>query len=169
MTGPTTAGEARRRAAAHPRGQGELADRPGIPARPRITVEPRRRRAHRKATGQTYAHTTIWKLRNGPADNPQMRLIDALARTFGVPPVLFFNDQNSQPANRSWPVPAIASSACVTSERASCGRPSHKLRLRAALAQVPGMMGAWPPALLADLAESCQRGLGLAAGGFQPG
>jgi transcriptional regulator with XRE-family HTH domain len=44
-----------------------------------------------KATGEQYSHTTIWKLRNGQATNPQMRLIEALARTFGVPPAFFFN------------------------------------------------------------------------------
>src|SRR5260370_4528457 len=45
-----------------------------------------------KVTGETYSHTTIWKLRNGQAANPQMRLIEALARTFGVPPAFFFHD-----------------------------------------------------------------------------
>lgn len=45
-----------------------------------------------KATGEQFSHTTIWKLRNGQATNPQMRLIEALARTFGVPPAFFFPD-----------------------------------------------------------------------------
>jgi transcriptional regulator with XRE-family HTH domain len=45
-----------------------------------------------KATGEQFSHTTIWKLRNGQAANPQMRLIGALARTFGVPPAFFFDD-----------------------------------------------------------------------------
>jgi transcriptional regulator with XRE-family HTH domain len=45
-----------------------------------------------KTTGERFSHTTIWKLRNGQATNPQMRLIDALARTFGVPPAFFFDD-----------------------------------------------------------------------------
>jgi transcriptional regulator with XRE-family HTH domain len=45
-----------------------------------------------KVTGETYSHTTIWKLRNGQAANPQMRLIEALSRTFGVPPAFFFGD-----------------------------------------------------------------------------
>ena len=44
------------------------------------------------ATGERVSHTTIWKLRNGQAANPQMRLIEALARTFGVPPAFFFPD-----------------------------------------------------------------------------
>ncbi len=43
-----------------------------------------------KATGEKYSHTTIWKLRNGQATNPQMRLIGALSQTFGLPPGFFF-------------------------------------------------------------------------------
>jgi transcriptional regulator with XRE-family HTH domain len=45
-----------------------------------------------KATGEQFSHTTIWKLRNGQAINPQMRLVEALAKTFGVPPAFFFSD-----------------------------------------------------------------------------
>ncbi len=37
-----------------------------------------------KVTGEQFSHTTIWKLRNGQATNPQMRLIEALARTFAA-------------------------------------------------------------------------------------
>jgi transcriptional regulator with XRE-family HTH domain len=51
-----------------------------------------------KATGEQFSHTTIWKLRNGQAANPQMRLIDALARTFGVPPAFFFPDYGDEQA-----------------------------------------------------------------------
>src|SRR6266566_6267871 len=51
-----------------------------------------------KVTGETYSHTTIWKLRNGQATNPQMRLIEALSRTFGVPPAFFFDDYDDQQA-----------------------------------------------------------------------
>jgi transcriptional regulator with XRE-family HTH domain len=51
-----------------------------------------------KVTGETYSHTTIWKLRNGQAANPQMRLIEALSRTFGVPPAFFFNDYDDHQA-----------------------------------------------------------------------
>jgi hypothetical protein len=40
----------------------------------------------RKTTGEPVFHTTIWKLRNGQATNPQKRLIEAMARTFGVRP-----------------------------------------------------------------------------------
>ena len=54
-----------------------------------------------KVTGETYSHTTIWKLRNGQAANPQMRLIEALARTFGVPPAFFFPGYDAQRAGLS--------------------------------------------------------------------
>lgn len=45
-----------------------------------------------KATGEEFSNTTIWKLRNGQSANPQMRLIEALAETFGVQPGYFFDD-----------------------------------------------------------------------------
>jgi transcriptional regulator with XRE-family HTH domain len=48
------------------------------------------------ATGEEASYTTIWKLRNGQAQNPQKRLIEALARTFGVPPAFFFDDYSEQ-------------------------------------------------------------------------
>jgi transcriptional regulator with XRE-family HTH domain len=51
-----------------------------------------------QVTGERFSHTTIWKLRNGQAANPQMRLIEALARTFGVPPAFFFSDYDSEQA-----------------------------------------------------------------------
>ena len=47
-------------------------------------------------TGEEVSYTTIWKLRNGQAQNPQKRLIEALARTFGVPPAFFFDDYSEQ-------------------------------------------------------------------------
>jgi transcriptional regulator with XRE-family HTH domain len=49
-----------------------------------------------KVTGEQFSHTTIWKLRNGQGANPQMRLIEALARTFGVPPAFFFSDYDDE-------------------------------------------------------------------------
>jgi transcriptional regulator with XRE-family HTH domain len=52
-----------------------------------------------KATGEQFSHTTIWKLRNGQATNPQMRLVEALAKTFGVPPAFFFTDYDDQQAS----------------------------------------------------------------------
>lgn len=51
-----------------------------------------------KVTGEQVSHTTIWKLRNGQATNPQLRVIEALARTFGVPPSFFFEDYDEQQA-----------------------------------------------------------------------
>ena len=45
-----------------------------------------------RTTGERVSYTTIWKLRNGQAANPQMKLIEAMARTFGVPPGFFFDD-----------------------------------------------------------------------------
>src|SRR6201981_206283 len=48
------------------------------------------------ATGEDVSYTTIWKLRNGQGQNPQKRLIEAMARTFGVPPAFFFDDYNEQ-------------------------------------------------------------------------
>jgi transcriptional regulator with XRE-family HTH domain len=49
-----------------------------------------------KATGEQVSGTTIWKLRNGQAANPQMRLIEALAKTFGVEPAFFFDDYDEE-------------------------------------------------------------------------
>src|SRR5579859_3691415 len=49
-----------------------------------------------KATGEQVSGTTIWKLRNGQAQNPQLRLIEALAKTFGVPPAFFFDDYDEE-------------------------------------------------------------------------
>jgi transcriptional regulator with XRE-family HTH domain len=46
-------------------------------------------------TGEQISHTTIWKLSNGQQDNPQIRVIDALARTFGVEPGFFFDDYDT--------------------------------------------------------------------------
>jgi transcriptional regulator with XRE-family HTH domain len=51
-----------------------------------------------KVTGEQVSHTTIWKLRNGQSTNPQLRVIEALARTFGVPPSFFFEDYDEQQA-----------------------------------------------------------------------
>ena len=45
-----------------------------------------------RATGEQASHTTVWKLRNGQAVNPQMKLIAPLAQTFGVHPGFFFDD-----------------------------------------------------------------------------
>ena len=49
-------------------------------------------------TGEEVSYTTIWKLRNGQAQNPQKRLIEALARTFGVPAAFFFPEFDEKQA-----------------------------------------------------------------------
>jgi transcriptional regulator with XRE-family HTH domain len=51
-----------------------------------------------RTTGEKVSYTTVWKLRNGQAANPQMKLISALARTFGVPPGFFFGDADEHQA-----------------------------------------------------------------------
>jgi hypothetical protein len=51
-----------------------------------------------RSTGEQVSGTQIWKLRNGQAQNPQKRLIEALARTFGVPPAYFFDDYDPHAA-----------------------------------------------------------------------
>jgi transcriptional regulator with XRE-family HTH domain len=48
-----------------------------------------------RTTGERVSYTTIWKLRNGQAANPQMKLIEAMARPFGVPPGFFFADYDT--------------------------------------------------------------------------
>jgi len=68
---------------AHPAGRGPYSN-----AEVAVLIE--------KVTGEQYSHTTIWKLRNGQATNPQMRLIEALARTFGVPSAFFFSDYDAE-------------------------------------------------------------------------
>jgi transcriptional regulator with XRE-family HTH domain len=49
-----------------------------------------------RTTGEQVSGTQVWKLRNGQAQNPQKRLIEALARAFGVPPAYFFDDYDQQ-------------------------------------------------------------------------
>ena len=51
-----------------------------------------------KTTGEEISYTQIWKLRNGQAQNPQMRLIEAMARTFGVPAAFFFPEFDEEQA-----------------------------------------------------------------------
>jgi len=52
----------------------------------------------KKTTGEEISYTQIWKLRNGQAQNPQMRLIEAMARTFGVPAAFFFPEFDEKQA-----------------------------------------------------------------------
>ena len=51
-----------------------------------------------KTTGEEISYTQIWKLRNGQAQNPQMRLIEAMAKTFGVPAAFFFPEFDEKQA-----------------------------------------------------------------------
>jgi transcriptional regulator with XRE-family HTH domain len=44
-----------------------------------------------RATGEEISPTTILKLRKGQSANPQMRVVEALARAFGVEPAFFFS------------------------------------------------------------------------------
>ena len=52
----------------------------------------------KKTTGEEISYTQIWKLRNGQAQNPQMRLIEAMAKTFGVPAAFFFPEFDEEQA-----------------------------------------------------------------------
>ena len=52
----------------------------------------------KKTTGEQISYTQIWKLRNGQAQNPQMRLIEAMAKTFGVPAAFFFPEFDEKQA-----------------------------------------------------------------------
>jgi transcriptional regulator with XRE-family HTH domain len=81
----------------------------------------------RKTTGERVSHTTIWKLRNGQATNPQKRLIEAMARTFGVRPSFFFggHDENQIPHSTGSSLPTRRCRPIVifaTAERAKYHR-----------------------------------------------
>jgi len=98
-----------------------------------------------KVTGEQFSHTTIWKLRNGQAANPQMRLLQALARTFGVPPAFFFfadyDDEQAGLLREQVELLALVRDAGVTSAQ-----------LRALLELSPGARQA-----VADLIEHTAR------------
>lgn len=49
-----------------------------------------------KVTGDEISVTTLWKLRNGQQTNPQLRVLQALATTFGVTPAFFFDDYDEE-------------------------------------------------------------------------
>jgi transcriptional regulator with XRE-family HTH domain len=49
------------------------------------------------ATGEEISSTTVWKLRTGRQDNPQLRTLTALATFFGVPIGYFGFATESQP------------------------------------------------------------------------
>lgn len=49
-----------------------------------------------KVTGEEISVTTLWKLRNGQQKNPQLRVIQALATSFGVAAGFFFDDYEEE-------------------------------------------------------------------------
>ena len=50
----------------------------------------------KEVTGESIAHTTIWKICQGTNTNPGIRIIEALATTFGVPVAYFFGELTEQ-------------------------------------------------------------------------
>ncbi|WP_066946690.1 hypothetical protein [Microtetraspora fusca] len=50
------------------------------------------------ATGEELSSTTIWKLRTGRSDNPQLKTLKALSTFFGVPIGYFGDDDEADPA-----------------------------------------------------------------------
>ena len=70
-----------------------------------------------RTTGERVSDTTIWKLRNGQAASPRMKLTEAMARTFGVPPGFFFADYDTGQAgllHEEAEVPALVRSASIS-------------------------------------------------------
>ncbi|WP_433496808.1 hypothetical protein ACQP1K_17645 [Sphaerimonospora sp. CA-214678] len=49
-----------------------------------------------EATGEDLSSTTIWKLRTGRSDNPQLKTLKALAKFFGVPIGYFGDDEGAE-------------------------------------------------------------------------
>ncbi|MEU7913964.1 XRE family transcriptional regulator [Microbispora bryophytorum] len=49
-----------------------------------------------EATGEELSSTTIWKLRTGRSDNPQLKTLKALAKFFSVPIGYFGDDENAE-------------------------------------------------------------------------
>ena len=49
-----------------------------------------------RVTGEEISATTLWKIRNGQQKNPQLRVMQALATTFGVEPAFFFDDYDEE-------------------------------------------------------------------------
>ncbi len=66
-----------------------------------------------EVTGEKVSHNAIWKLRNGQAANPTMRLVSALAQVFGVPPGFFYGEQ-SLPADQVEMLALIRGSGITT-------------------------------------------------------
>ncbi|MFI7033609.1 XRE family transcriptional regulator [Microbispora rosea] len=49
-----------------------------------------------EATGEELSSTTIWKLRTGRSDNPQLKTLKALAKFFNVPIGYFGDDEEAE-------------------------------------------------------------------------
>ncbi|MFC4912929.1 helix-turn-helix domain-containing protein [Actinomadura gamaensis] len=47
-------------------------------------------------TGEKVSHNTLWKLRTGKAENPTKRVLEAIAKFFGVNPTYFFDDESAE-------------------------------------------------------------------------
>ncbi|GAA2731549.1 XRE family transcriptional regulator [Actinocorallia aurantiaca] len=47
-------------------------------------------------TGEKVSHNTLWKLRTGKSDNPTKRVLEGLAKFFGVSPAYFFQENVSE-------------------------------------------------------------------------
>jgi transcriptional regulator with XRE-family HTH domain len=69
-----------------------------------------------KVTGETVSHNAIWKLCNGRAANPTMRLISALARTFSVPAGFFFGEEPLPDASACWMLALIRDTGITSDE-----------------------------------------------------
>ena len=49
-----------------------------------------------RLTGEKVSHNTLWKLRTGKSDNPTKRVLEGLAKFFGVSPAYFFQENISE-------------------------------------------------------------------------
>lgn len=49
-----------------------------------------------RLSGFSVTPTTVWNIRTGKSDNPSWRLIEGLARAFGVSPLYFTDDEAAQ-------------------------------------------------------------------------
>jgi transcriptional regulator with XRE-family HTH domain len=59
------------------------------------------------ATGEDISSTTVWKLRTGRQDNPQLRTLTALATFFGVPIGYFGFATEAQPIDDDLTIKAL--------------------------------------------------------------
>jgi transcriptional regulator with XRE-family HTH domain len=59
------------------------------------------------ATGEDISSTTVWKLRTGRQDNPQLRTLTALATFFGVPIGYFGFPAEAEPIDEDLTIKAL--------------------------------------------------------------